>query len=631
MTATLTPHAPVLGPPTPIPRRLTGAAVVLVVLLAVAGWSPRVLDRGDTAFGAAASDAIEAVAAGGAAQRISPVPGRPGAFEARDPGYRATFDATGFAYLPAGAAAPVGVSLAEIRAGTSTLTIAPGAWSAEARVLRRRVAPGVTERVTARRGEIEWDVVLDAPLPVGDLTVRADLTGATARSTPAGDTVRVPLAGGGSVDLGEVVVRDADGTELHRSLPVVEPGTVELRVPAPAVQGAHYPVVVDPTVSGPLEVAPASVDQIHPTIAQGGPGGIQLVAWQQYVAGQFDIYAAIVDPVTKTRTVAPFRVSGDVLGPGDDTDPDVAWNGSVFLLVWEHRYSATDHDILGRRFGPSGTGIGFELGIAPLPTNQHDPAVAPSGSDFLVTWTVPQSGGSDIYAGRIAADTGARRDGNGGFRVSHDFPLRTESDSSSDVSWDGESWLVVWSSHRTIPGSTSSVIESVRVATTGQPAADDTDIVSRSPGQADDPAVAWGGGTFLVVWRDLNNSNPTIAGRRVSSAGVPEPLGPFTVADPDSSRPVDPAVTYNGQFLVAWLKDLGSFTAVDLMATRVGTDGRSLDLLGFPVAAVEGQDPRRNPTVTPGPGGRWDVVYASGPGDPDSGGPNTILWRGVSK
>jgi hypothetical protein len=631
MTITLAPQTAVLGPPTRVSRARCAAAVALLVLLTVAGWAPRVLDRSGAAPGAAATDTAEAVAAAGAAQLVSPVPGRPGAFEARDPGYRATFDATGFSYLPAGAAAPVGVSLAEVRAGLAALTIAPGAWSAEDRVLERRVAPGVTERVTARHGEIEWDVVLDAPLPGGDLTVRADLTGATGGSTPVGDAVRVPLAGDGSVDLGAVVVRDADGTELHRSLPVVEPGRVELRVPAAAFEGAHYPVVVDPTVSGPLEVAPASVDQTDPTIAQAGPQGIQLVAWQQYVAGDFDIYVAVVDPRARTRTVAPFLVTGDLFGPNDDTVPDLAWNGSFFLLVYEHRYSSTDRDILARRFTSSGTLVGFETTVSPFLAVQTDPAVAPSGSDFLVTWTQRRNeSGPDIYANRFTSDTGTRRDGDG-FRVSHDLPLRTESDHHSDVSWNGESWLVVWDSDRAIAGSSSSVIESAQVATTGQPAAGDTDVVGPGAGLVDNPAMAWGGGTFLVVWETYTGSDRILVGRRVSSAGVPDVAGPFTVADPDLSA-TDPAVAYNGEFLVAWLKRAdSSLNPVGLFASRVSTDGRSRDLTGFVVAAVGGTDPRRNPELTPGPSGRWDVIYASGPGDPDSGGPNTIFWRGITK
>jgi hypothetical protein len=61
-------------------------------------------------------------------------------------------------------------------------------------------------------------------------------------------------------------------------------------------------------------------------------------------------------------------------------------------------------------------------------------------------------------------------------------------------------------------------------------------------------------------------------------------------------------------------------------------DGRSLDLLGFPVSAVQNRGARFNPSVTPGPNGRWDVVYAEG-GLPNGGpaGPTTVFWRGVTK
>jgi hypothetical protein len=217
--------------------------------------------------------------------------------------------------------------------------------------------------------------------------------------------------------------------------------------------------------------------------------------------------------------------------------------------------------------------------------------------------------------------------------VSHDFPLRTEFDTAPDVAWNGQSWLVVWKSEWTINSVASRVIESALVATTGLSASDDTHIVSRNPGQVDDPAVAWGGGTFLVVWEDVNNGNDSIGGRRVDGNGVAAPLEPFTVADPDASfHPMDPAVTYNGRFLVAWLRAAGGFLTVDLYASRVDADGRSLDLLGFPVSTVQNRGARFNPSVTPGPNGRWDVVYAEG-GLPNGGptGPTTVFWRGVTK
>ena len=84
-------------------------------------------------------------------------------------------------------------------------------WRGEANVASRQISAGVTERVTARDGELEWDVVLDRPLAGdGDLVVEARVTGSVGVATHAGDGL-VFGAGGSDVRMGALVVKDAHG------------------------------------------------------------------------------------------------------------------------------------------------------------------------------------------------------------------------------------------------------------------------------------------------------------------------------------------------------------------------------------------------------------------------------------
>jgi hypothetical protein len=93
-------HAPafVEVPRAPRARVVPVLAAIALLALAIEGWSPRLLSDGGR-------DAVATVDR----HAPTPVPGRPGVLEVRDPAYRAEFDAEGFSYLPAGATTPLGV------------------------------------------------------------------------------------------------------------------------------------------------------------------------------------------------------------------------------------------------------------------------------------------------------------------------------------------------------------------------------------------------------------------------------------------------------------------------------------------------------------------------------------------
>ena len=92
-----------------------------------------------------------------------------------------------------------------------------GVWHADANVARRSLGRGLHEQVSARDRELEWDVVLDAPPPGrGPLRVEAELTGART-ATRIRHALRFILTSGERVRMGELVVKDATGTELYRA------------------------------------------------------------------------------------------------------------------------------------------------------------------------------------------------------------------------------------------------------------------------------------------------------------------------------------------------------------------------------------------------------------------------------
>ena len=81
--------------------------------------------------------------------------------------HQASFDANGFAVDG------LGFHLSSIGRGKAT-AVEASAWSGRGNIAERAVGRGMTERVTANEGTLEWDVVLnDRPAGEGDLVVSA--------------------------------------------------------------------------------------------------------------------------------------------------------------------------------------------------------------------------------------------------------------------------------------------------------------------------------------------------------------------------------------------------------------------------------------------------------------------------
>ena len=269
--------------------------------------------------------------------------------------------------------------------------------------------------------------------------------------------------------------------------------------------------------------------------------------------------------------------------------PAVAFDGTNHLAVWmDYRTELTTYsEIFGSRINQNGNVIdtsGFLISKYINP--QNTPAVAFDGTNYLVVWQDYRNvttTGYDIYGARVAPD-GSILD-PAGFVIcnaeSHQW--------QPSVAFDGTNYLVTWDDQRNF----SHKIYGTRISTSGI-VLDTAGIeISIGSGQKYNPALAFDGTNYFVVWEDGRDGtyDLDIYGTRVSQDG--------TVLDPDGINlflsvfdQVKPDIAFDGtNYLVVWQDDL--YENID--GVRVDTDGTVLDPSGIHISTANNY--RYSPSV----------------------------------
>jgi hypothetical protein len=461
------------------------------------------------------------------------------------------------------------------------------------------VSEGVREQVTSTAGSLEWDVVLTAPpADSGPLTVNANLDGVvgTPARVDANTAWKLSLVGGAHVTLGETIVKDATGAELYRALPIVTAGTIKLVVPDSVLTNAAYPVTIDPKVGPRVPVGETYTASDDPAVAFDGTN--YLIVWSGYdLEGEdFNIHGARVSGdgsfVQELGQISPTNAGHD------STLPDVAWNGSSYLVVWQYDYSDTDIDIHGQRVAANGALLGGTFTVSNPLGNQRDPAVTAGGATFYVAWGDNRAAATtDIYGGRVST-AGVRLDGNG-ILVAHE----TKNDDWPDIAWNGSNFLVVF----TFQSSSDSDVHA-RVVNASAVPVGAVHIIQAGPSRAERAAVASNGTDFFVVWNDFRNSATTsidIYGARVAGTGtiITGNIAISRASDLQS----EPAIAFNGTYLVAW-EDRRNST-LDIYADRINANGAVQDGSGF-VVETGSTAQLTAPALAAGPGTKWAIDYS---------------------
>jgi hypothetical protein len=266
--------------------------------------------------------------------------------------------------------------------------------------------------------------------------------------------------------------------------------------------------------------------QTRPRIAQGSNG--YMTVFRSESANDSRILAQRLDANANPIDAEPLVIAS---GSPTNINPSVAFNGAVYLVVWES--SATgSRQTLGRRVTPEGV----PLDAAPFVImTGEQPDVAALGDAFLVANILPV-GNQKRYVQSVTV-SGLGVVGSAPTRLDFSFNFVPR------VAAFGARWLVVWehhSNHDDSPGITYGAFVEQNGSSLG---------AFQAGGIGVTPHLAVAGNSALIVW-----SNGDIYARRINADGTfPDPSAGYAVTTAPNTQAL-PAVAWDGaQYVVDWV------------------------------------------------------------------------------
>lgn len=242
-----------------------------------------------------------------------------------------------------------------------------------------------------------------------------------------------------------------------------------------------------------IAIAAAAGDQLLPSVASNGV--VSLVAWQDRRAGNFDIFAALVNNQSGAITKADIVVCNVA---GDQGRPSVAFDGvsGQFLVVWaDDRISSDNANIFGARVTTDGTVLdpnGVAISSAGNP--QLSPRAAFLNGTALVVWEDRRlDTQGDIFGGRVRIGASLTVLDPNGITISDESGTQGQ----PAVATLAGSYLVAWSDGRDVNTNGTDIFAQQVTATGGLLGA--AFAVAAGPDNEDAPAMADTSSNFVRI------------------------------------------------------------------------------------------------------------------------------------
>jgi hypothetical protein len=326
------------------------------------------------------------------------------------------------------------------------------------------------------------------------------------------------------------------------------------------------------TVGG-VAITTAAENQEFPSIACQASGC--LVVWQDrrnLATASYDIYGQLVN-LDFTLNGTELVISGVT---GQQNTPVTASSGTGFFAAWQDLRDNNAFTTFGTTISSAGS-LGTAAPIGTGNNRESAPSLGRAKGNYGLFWTDSRSFGNDIRFVRFSP-SGTKLDSTSLVASAATYAQLAPS-ASTDL---GTNSLVVWSDTR---GGSNKDIYAARVALDTGTVLDSGGIaVTTAANDQLVPDVASNGSVALVVWQDRRNGAFDIYGALVDANGAV--TVPDIVISNAASDQVRPAVAWDpasSQFIVVW-QDLRSGTQYSIYGARVTATGTVLDASGVQIS-----------------------------------------------
>ncbi len=312
--------------------------------------------------------------------------------------------------------------------------------------------------------------------------------------------------------------------------------------------------------------------QKNPAIAFDGFN--YMVVWEDNRNGNFDIYGARITLEGNVLEPNGFVISN---APDSQQTPTVAFDGINYLVAWMDRRSGSNYDIFCSRITPASLVLDTNgIQVSTEINDQNFPYVGFDGTNHLIVWQDFREAYPAIYGTRITRD-GIILDTNG-ILISNSI---NNPEALPSIANAGVNYLIVWRDERR--GDPD--IFGARMDQNGIVLDTNGLIISTAANTQSNPAIAFDGTNYLVVWEDNRNDFSDIYGSLIDQHGnilIPASI-PISIAQ---DRQLNPAIAFDGtNYLVVW-EDFRIGTNCDIYGARVSQDGIVLDTGGIGISTT---------------------------------------------
>jgi len=316
------------------------------------------------------------------------------------------------------------------------------------------------------------------------------------------------------------------------------------------------------TVDAPVYTVPMRGPQEDPAVAFNG--SIYLVVWNP---SQYP-YEALAAARVGQNGVLLDQIPIIILEGQSTESTTVESDGDGFLVVWRESQSYDDGHLFARRVSAAGELLdATSIAVTPNATLVGDPSLAFDGANYMVAYEAQfggPTGSFDILGVRISPE-GEVLDPNG-FVISNFDGWQTY----PSLAFNGTNYLVAWEDTRYYQ-TIGEEVYGARVTPDGEVL--DTPNILIATGFSDQsiPRVASNGADFMAIWMDHRDGvDYQVYGARVAASGEVLDPQPFAISQEGGIEYLYAITSDGADYLITWDND-------PIWRTRIAADGGFLD------------------------------------------------------